>query len=268
MNRTADRRRASRKIAAVVLAGVGLSVAACSSSASGKNGGSAAPAGGDGPVTITVPCEPPTSQAGQRKEWLADVATFEAANPKITVKGIDTYPCENTATFTAQLKAGTEPDIFHTYFTDLNQVLDSGQAADITSYVNDTTVPGFSDLDPTALAAVTAGKTLYGLPTGIYTQGLIINRKLFQQAGLNPDQPPTSWADVEKDAKAIAALGNGIYGYGDYSAGNNGGWHFSSEIDADGGQMVNADGSKAAFNSPQGTEILTALHQMRLSTTV
>jgi len=262
MKSSAQRPAVRRTAALVLVAGLSLSAAACSS---GKSGGksAAAPAGGDGPVTITVPCEPPTSQAGQRKEWLADVATFEKANPTITINGIDTYPCEDTATFTAQMRAGTEPDVFHTYFTDLNQVLDAGQAADITSYVNDTTVPGFSDIAPSALAAVTAGKTLYGLPTGIYTQGLIINRKLFKQAGLDPDHPPTTWADVEKDAKTITALGNGIYGYGEYSAGNNGGWHFSSEVDANGGQMINADGTKAAFNAQPATEVLRALHQMR-----
>ncbi len=255
------RRPAARRIAAAVLvAGLGVSAAACSSSKSSQN--AAAPAGGDGPVTISVACEPPTSQAKQRTEWLQDVATFEKANPNVTIKGVDTYPCENTATFTAQLKAGTEPDVFHMYFTDLNQVLDAGQAADITSYVNDTTVPGFSDIAPSAMAAVTAGKTVYGLPTGIYTQGLIINRKLFQQAGLNPDQPPTTWADVEKDAKAITGLGNGIYGYGEYSAGNNGGWHLSSEVDADGGQMIGDDG-KAAFDAQPATDVLQALHQMR-----
>ena len=100
------------------------------------------------------------------------------------------------------------------------------------------------------MAAVTAGKTLYGLPTVNYTQGLIINRKLFKQAGLNPDQPPTTWAQVEADAKAITKLGHGIYGYGDYSAGNNGGWHFSSEIDAEGGQMVNSAGTGRRPSTP------------------
>jgi ABC-type sugar transport system, periplasmic component len=98
---------------------------------------------------------------------------------------------------------------------------------------------------PTALAAVTAGKTLYGLPTVNYTQGLIINRVLFKQAGLNPDKPPTTWAEVEQDAKAITKLGHGIFGYGDYSAGNNGGWHFSSEVFAEGGQMINSAGTAA-----------------------
>jgi ABC-type glycerol-3-phosphate transport system substrate-binding protein len=104
---------------------------------------------------------------------------------------------------------GTEPDIFYTYFTDLPQVLLAGQAADITSYVNAKTVPTLKDIVPGAMRAVTAGKTIYGLPTANYTQGLICNRALFSQAGLNPDDPPTTWAQAEADAKKIAALGHG-----------------------------------------------------------
>ena len=57
------------------------------------------------------------------------------------------------------------------------------------------------------MKAVTAGKTIYGLPTNNYTQGLVNNRKLFSEAGLNPNDPPTTWAQVETDAKAIAKLG-------------------------------------------------------------
>ena len=68
------------------------------------------------------------------------------------------------------------------------------------------------------MKAVTAGKTIYGLPTSNYTQGLIYNRALFSQAGLNPNDPPTTWAQVETDATEIAKLGHGIEGWGDYSA--------------------------------------------------
>ena len=117
------------------------------------------------------------------------------------------------------------------------------------------------------MKAVTAGKTLYGLPTSNYTQGLIYNRKLFQEAGLNPDQPPTTWAQVETDATAIAKLGNGIEGWGDYSAGNNGGWHFSSYIDAVGGSMVNNSTAPptANFDNSDGPAILQALHTLRFT---
>ena len=134
-------------------------------------------------MTISVDCAPPASAPQQHKEWLEDVALFEKQNPNITVNSIFENPCEVPASFTAMLKAGNEPNVFYTYFTDKNQVLDAGQAADITSYVNSKTVPALKDIVPTALAAVTAGKTLYGLPTVNYTQGLIINRVLFKQAG-------------------------------------------------------------------------------------
>jgi ABC-type glycerol-3-phosphate transport system substrate-binding protein len=258
MSRQLHRRAGCRQIAGVAaIAAAGLALAACSSSSSSANSSSG------GHVTISVDCAPPTSSPVQHKEWTEDVATFEKQNPTITIQSIDTSPCEVPATFTAMLRAGTEPNVFYTYFTDRNQVLDAGQAADITPYVSTKTVPALNDIVPSAMAAVTAGKTIYGLPTSNYTQGLIINRKLFTEAHLNPDLPPTTWAAVATDAKAITALGHGIYGYGDYSAGNNGGWHFSSEIDAMGGQMVSADNTKATFDSAQGQAILTALHQMR-----
>jgi ABC-type glycerol-3-phosphate transport system substrate-binding protein len=238
------------------VAALGLAAAACSSS---NSAGSA----GGGHVTISVNCEPPATATAQHKEWNEDVAAFEKANPNITIKSVTyTGQCEVPAQFTATLKAGTETNLFYAYFTDLHQVLDAGQAADITPYVNSKTVPALADIVGSAMAAETAGKTLYGLPTSNYTQGLIINRKLFTQAGLDPNKPPTTWAEVEKDAKAIAALGHGIYGYGDYSASPVGGWHFTSEMDAMGGQIVGSNG-QAAFNSPQGQAILQALHQMR-----
>ena len=117
------------------------------------------------------------------------------------------------------------------------------------------------------MKAVTAGKTIYGLPTSNYTQGLIYNRELFSEAGLNPNDPPTTWAQVETDAKAIAKLGHGIEGWGDYSAGNNGGWHFSSYMDALGGSMVNANAAPptANFDNANGLAILEALHTLRFT---
>jgi len=261
MRRRLHRRAGYRKVAGVtVVAALGLTaVAACSSSSSSPNA-----SGIGGHVTISVNCAPPASSPVPYKEWNEDVAIFEKANPNITIHSIYAAQCDIPAQFTAQLKAGTEPNVFGTYFTDLNQVLDSGQAADITQYVNSTTVPTWNDIVPSAKKAVTAGSTLYGIPYQNYTQGLVINRKLFTEAGLNPDNPPTTWAQVEQDAVAITKLGNGIYGYGEYSSQNTGGWHFSSEVDAEGGQMVSGS-STAAFNSPQGTSVLQALHTLRFT---
>jgi ABC-type glycerol-3-phosphate transport system substrate-binding protein len=255
-----------RRVATVTAAaGLVLAAAACSSSSSTASSGNASTGGH---VTISINCAPPAAQQPvQHKEWVEDIALFEKANPNITVNSIYNYPCEQPATFTAMLRGGTEPDIFYSYFTDLPQILLSGQAADITQYVNSTTVPTLKDIVPGSMKAVTAGSTLYGLPTSNYTQGIIYNRKLFSEAGLNPDQPPTTWAQVEADATAIAKLGNGIEGWGDYSAGNTGGWHFSSYIDALGGSMVNTTTSPptANFNNANGQAILQALHTLRFT---
>jgi ABC-type glycerol-3-phosphate transport system substrate-binding protein len=248
-------------VAVAAVAGLGLAASACSSSGSSN-------ASSGGKVTVSINCAPTAANNPvQHKEWLEDVATFEKANPDITIDSVYNYPCEVPATFTAMLRAGTEPDIFYTYFTDLPQVLLSGQAADITPYVNSKTVPTLKDIVPTAMKAVTAGKTIYGLPTSNYTQGLIYNRQLFTEAGLNPNDPPATWAEVEQDATAIAKLGHGIEGWGDYSANNNGGWHFSSYMDALGGTMVNNSGATpaAAFDNSDGTAILEALHTLRFT---
>jgi ABC-type glycerol-3-phosphate transport system substrate-binding protein len=258
MNSTVRRRSGLRRTVAIAAAAaLALPVAACSSS-SGSTSNSA-----DQKVTISVDCAPPSSNKVQYEDWNADVATFEKANPNITVDSVRTYPCETPALFTAALKAGTEANVFYTYYTDLPQVLEDGQAADVTQYVNSKTVPNLPYMVPTALDAVKAGGSTYGLPTSIYTMGLIYNRNLFQKAGLNPDDPPSTWAQVEADAKKISALGGGVIGYGDYSAGHNGGWHFVAEMDALGTHVLNPDNTAANFNNANAQQLLGALHQMR-----
>ncbi len=261
MSRQRYRFAGYRKVAALAaVAGLGLAAAACSSSP--------APSTSGGKVSISINCAPTQAQNPiQHKEWVQDVATFEKANPNITIKSVYNNPCTNLPVFTAQLRAGTEPNIFYIDFTDLPQVLTAGQAADITQYVNSKTVATLKDIVPSAMKAVTAGKTVYGLPTNTYTQGLIYNRKLFSEAGLNPNDPPTTWAQVETDAKAIAKLGHGIEGWGDYSAGNNGGWHFASYMDAIGGSTLNPNAVPpvAGFDNSNGTAILEALHTLRFT---
>jgi ABC-type glycerol-3-phosphate transport system substrate-binding protein len=253
------------------VAAVSLAVAIALAGAGCKGDTNAGTASGDNSVvldkntkvTFTIDCEPPTTKAAERKQWLDDIAAFNKMYPNVTINSKDASPCEQPAQYTAMLKAGTETDVFYSYFTDLQTVLDAGQAADITKYVNATSVPALNDIDPSVLNVAKDGGKLYGLPTSNYKMGLIYNRKLFQQAGLDPDKPPTTWEEVAADAKAIAKLGNGINGYGEYSAQNTGGWHFTAELYGLGGQMVSDDGKKAAFNNDMGKQVLQHLYDMR-----
>ncbi|MFE9424715.1 ABC transporter substrate-binding protein [Kitasatospora sp. NPDC006697] len=265
----------SRRIAALALAaGVLLGTAACGSSSSpAKGSGNPADGVADGKpldpnavVTISIDCAPGADQAAGKANYADDLAMFKVKYPNVTVNAKPYVgQCEVPAQQTAQYKAHDETGAFHAYFTDRDSTLNSGDATDISAYVNDQTVPGYSSMLQSVTQNMAADGKTYALPINYYSTGLIYNRDLFKQAGLDPDKPPTSWDELQADAKKIAALGNGITGYEDYSGGNTGGWHFTSELYSLGGKMVNDKGDKAAFNSPQGKQVLQRLHDMRFA---
>ncbi|MFJ4812570.1 extracellular solute-binding protein [Streptomyces longwoodensis] len=271
--RTARLRRTRRTGAVVVVSALALSaLAACGTSSSSDDSGNsgsgssdpAAPLDPKTKVTITIDCMPPAAKAAELKEWKEDVAAFNKTYPNVTIEGRSTPgQCLEPPRFTAMLKAKSQPDVFYTYFTDLPQVLDNDGAEDITAYVTDKTVPALKDIDPNVLGSLKQDGKLYGLPTSNYTMGLLINRKLFRQAGLDPDNPPRTWEDVRAAAKKIAGLGKGIAGYGDYSAANTGGWHFTAAVYSLGGDVVDSSGKKAAFNDAIGKQVAQNLHAMR-----
>ncbi len=244
------------RLAALTLAaGAAVTVmAACTSSPSDN--------AANGNVTITVNCQPPTSDPIDRKTFNDDIAIFQKAHPNIHIQPKDEFPCDDPKTFDAKLAGGQMENVFYVYYTDVAHVISEGQAADISKYVGD--VKGLNDIQ-TSTRDVFKGPNgaYYGLPKTNYSMGLLYSRALFTQAGLDPNQPPTTWDQVRADAKKIAALGNGIVGYADYSASNQGGWHFTAELYSQGGNMVSADGKQAAFNSAAGKAVLTNLQQMR-----
>ncbi|MFD5101795.1 extracellular solute-binding protein [Streptomyces albidochromogenes] len=250
-------------------------VAACGTSSSDDGGGGAdngsnsdpaAPLDPQARVTLSIDCMPPAAKAAELKEWKQDVKAFNAKYPHVRIEGRSTPgQCLEPPRFTAMLKAKSQPDVFYTYFTDLPQVLDNDGAEDISAYVTDKTVPLLKDIDPNVLNSLKHEGKLYGLPTSNYTMGLLINRELFQKAGLDPDAPPRTWQDVRSAAKRIAALGGGVAGFGEYSAANTGGWHFTAQMYSLGGDIVDASGRKAVFNNDLGRQIAANLHAMRWS---
>ncbi|MFG3658692.1 ABC transporter substrate-binding protein [Streptomyces sp. NPDC047706] len=271
--RSARFRRTRRAGAVALVSALTLTALAACGTSSSDDGGGAEGSGSSDPsapldpgtkVTITIDCMPPAAKAAELKEWKEDVTEFNKTYPNVTIEGRSTPgQCLEPPRFTAMLKAKSQPDVFYTYFTDLAQVLDHDGAADISAYVNDKTVPLLKDIDPDVLGSLKHDGKLYGLPTSNYTMGLLINRKLFEQAGLDPDGPPRTWDEVRAAAKEIAGLGKGVAGFGEYSAGNTGGWHFTAQMYSLGGDIVDASGRKAAFNDELGRQVAENLHAMR-----
>ncbi|MFD2355216.1 extracellular solute-binding protein [Nonomuraea ferruginea] len=151
--------------------------------------------------------------------------------------------------------------VFVVPVTNYDDVIRQGQALDITAYTGE--IKNWDDLRQDVRDLVTKDGKVYGVPNVHYGVGLVYNRKLFAEAGLDPNTPPATWAEIREAAKKIAALGPGHVGYGEYSGGNTGGWHFTQAIYGRGGSILTDDGKKAAFNSPEGRAVLQTLHDMR-----
>ncbi|MFF4272036.1 ABC transporter substrate-binding protein [Streptomyces sp. NPDC001536] len=240
-----------RTFVALSICSLALTVSACGSDDDS----------GSGKTRITVNCMPPKSAKADRAFFEEDVAAFERQNPDIDVVAHDAFPCQDPKTFDAKLAGGQMEDVFYTYFTDAKHVVDIGQAADLTPYVKE--LKSYDTIQQQLRDVYTVDGKVYGIPRTGYSMGLIYNRALFEKAGLDPDRPPATWDELRDAAKKIAALGDGTVGYADYSAQNQGGWHFTAELYSQGGDVVSADGKKATIDTPEGRAVLQNLHDMR-----
>jgi multiple sugar transport system substrate-binding protein len=236
--------------AAVTL--IGTALAACSSG--GDSSGSTS-----SKVTITIGDRPPASQKSAQQLYDSQVKAFEQKYPNIVLKPTETI--WNTTTFQALVAGGNLPDVLQVPFTEPQKLIANRQIADISEALKKTGLG--AKLNPATLKiGQDANGNTYGIPTSAYAVGLIYNRQLFTKAGLDPDKPPTTWADVRTDAKTIKDK-TGVPGFGQLSSQNFGGWMFTGTTYSYGGSLENAKGTKATFDAEPAKQALSGLHDMR-----
>lgn len=213
-------------------------------------------------VHISVVSLIPGSTQAAFNEFDNKVAQFEAANPGISVRGVQYQWLP--ATFAAKLAAGTLPTVFTVPFTDGRSLGDNGQLANLTKYAE--AEPYFKDFNPSVIAeGIDSKKQVIAIPEAAYAQALSYNRQLFSEAGLNPNKPPTTWAQLEADAKQISQK-TGKAGYAEMGASDNtAGWILTTVTDALGGRMETGIGTKAkaTFDNPEAVQALNMLKSMR-----
>ncbi len=250
--------KSTRMATTAALCTAGL-LAVCFAAISGASAKSSAQAK---PVSISVASLIPGSTKAATQQFNNQVKQFEKANPNIKVKSV-TYQWTGP-TFAAKLAAGTLPTVFTVPFTDARTLGANGQLADLTSAVK--ALPYYKKYNPAVIAEGTDAKgRIVAVPTAAYAQALHYNRALFAQAGLDPNKPPTTWAEVIADAKQIAEK-TGKAGYAEMGkADNSAGWILTTLVYSLGGRMETGSGTKAkaTLNNPQTIQALNMLHQMR-----
>jgi len=248
--------KSPRAVGAAVLALTALAGVAALSGCSASSDGSS-----DGKVAITVASLIPGSSDDAFKQFNERVKEFEKAHPDILVKPVE-YQWTGP-TFSAQLAAGTLPDVFNVPFTDSKALANAGQLADITSEVKKLPYAGRFNQSLLSVAKNDDGD-IFGIPYGPYAYGLSYNRALFTKAGLDPDKPPTTWDEIRADAKQISDTLH-VAGFMVFTSGNTGGWGLTEQTYARGGRMEVTQGGKTTVtaDNPQTVAALKFLQQMR-----
>jgi multiple sugar transport system substrate-binding protein len=110
------------------------------------------------------------------------------------------------------------------------------------------------DYIPAALRYVTYEDQIWAVPYRIETHAVIYNKGHFREAGLDPDRPPRTWAELVDVARKLTK--DGRSGFAITGGGEVGNTMFRSLpfIWMNGGSILSDDLSKAVVNQPKAVE--------------
>ncbi|MGN7292575.1 extracellular solute-binding protein [Rhizobium sp. SAFR-030] len=137
------------------------------------------------------------------------IAEFQKANPDITVKQV-TFPYADYQTrVVAANMSGNGPDVMQLFYGWLDKFAVGGilQPLPKDTFPHDKIESEFFPI----VSAMKRGDDYYGLPTAVRSLALFYNKKLFTEAGLDPNSPPKTLDEYVAAAQKIAkhdAAGN------------------------------------------------------------
>ncbi len=236
-----------------------LALSACSGLGVGSAGGSVEELDPEADVTISVGDYPTADKPEERAAFDEQLDAFREANPNITIE--PTTEVWDAQTFQAKLAGGTLPTVMGVSLTYSHELIADGQLPDMTPYLEELGM--IEDLNPLALKNVQDEEgRIYTVPTGLFSVGLAYNRAIFEQAGLDPDNPPKTWDEVRAAAKTISEKVPGVAGYSQLTTNNTGGWMLTTMTYSNGGRVQDDAGTKAVMGD-ETAEALQLLHDMR-----
>ncbi|MQM24861.1 ABC transporter substrate-binding protein [Glycomyces albidus] len=236
-----------RRAAAVLAAATALVASACSGGGSGGDQEVVLEGVDDG-TTLTM-----WTRAATEAQSQALVDAYNASHEnqiELTVIPTDDYQTRvGTAAGNQEL-----PDLFALDVVFAPNFTTAGAYLDITDRIE---ALDFADaLAPSHLEVGTVDGARYLVPHTLDLSVLFYNKDLYAQAGLDPEQPPTTFAEFAEHARAVDALGGDVEGT--FFGGNCGGcfvFTWWPTIWASGAEVMNEDGTESLLDSPEAQEV-------------
>jgi sn-glycerol 3-phosphate transport system substrate-binding protein len=193
------------------------------------------------------------------------VAQFNSSQSDVKVNVVSQVSYDDTFTkYKAGLSTGDLPDVVMLQETDQQQMIDtttvlpSGACAKADKY-------SFSDFLPRVVSYYTVKGQMYAMPFNVSGPVLYYNKQSFTKAGLDPEKPPASLAELQADAQKLKAAGAvskaplGLKtdpGFFDHMVAIGG----SNFVNNSNGRKARA--TKAVFNNKTGQQVFTTLADM------
>jgi multiple sugar transport system substrate-binding protein len=239
-----------KRVLAAVAAAASLALLATGCGSSGSSGSS-----GSGSKTITMWAR--DNEKGFINLLAAAWNKDHSTKVKVTI-----IPASNfVQKFGTAAASGSGPDVasidlvYAPYFASAGALADISSVAKSLSYKD--------QLSPAHVKLGTYQGKTYALPFTAEASVMYYNKALFTKAGLDPNKPPTTYAEMLADAQKIRAIGPDTYGF--TMAGSCGGcnvFEFTPHVWASGGDVLSADGKKAELTSPEVTDALSFYQSM------
>jgi multiple sugar transport system substrate-binding protein len=144
------------------------------------------------------------------------VEAWNTKNPDCKINLTYIPHTEMVAKIAQGIASGEVPDLMGMDLIYAPQFEKAQQLVDITDRIKDW--PELATASKGHMTVATYEERLFGVPLYADVSALFYNKDLFTQAGLDPNKPPTSLAELRQYADAISALGGDIKGY--YLPGN------------------------------------------------
>ncbi len=174
---------------------------------------------------------------------------FEALNPDIEVEFVQLSWATGFDKIVTAFAANSAPDVLELGNTWVANFANEGVLSDISSEVEKyPEIIGWNQSEYD-------GKT-WGYPWLLGTRAMYYNIDLFIQAGLDPENPPETWAELIEAAKKIDALGDDVYGFGMGTGEPQTPWQewFLPAVWGNNGNILSADMRTATMDSKEVIE--------------
>jgi multiple sugar transport system substrate-binding protein len=136
------------------------------------------------------------------------IAEFEKANPGVRVEMQQLTWQNGFEKIVAAVSSGTQPDLCELGSTWVPKFAADGVLACLSADIGD-----LKD-DYLFWESCTLNGTVYGVPWVAGTRVLFYNKRLFIEAGLDPEKPPITWHELLNCARKIHNPKEGVYGFG------------------------------------------------------